>query len=116
MSPVLLHPEPLAASNQVDTKSQRIVHSRITRRRSMIGIVLHIQTNQSLGKTKDSSQQEGGGLSDPEIQTSKVESDVTGGAKEITSCTKFLAPFDYFEYFLFELSFKGGVKLVTAVC
>jgi hypothetical protein len=80
----------------------------------VIGVMLHIQTNKGLRNTIDYGQPKGRSIHDPQILESKEESNVEKGARKVSGRSKLSSSADNLEDFLFNLSFKRSIKLVSA--
>jgi len=114
VGPVLLHPQPLAAADQVGKDTEKVIDPRAFGTGSVIGIVLDIHTNHGLGDAKDQSHSDSGALKRPEVLKVAKERTITSSAKEPSNSSEFFAATDNLEDFAFDFAFKLGVKLVVA--
>ena len=80
----------------------------------MVRIVLHVESNQCLRNTVDSSQSDCRSLSDPEVLQSKEEGNVASASEVPPVRSEFLSTAYNFEYFPFDFLLKGSVELVSA--
>jgi hypothetical protein len=110
---VLFHPEPLASSNEVSTQTEQIVDPWPPRSGTVIGIVLHVQSNESLRHTVYNSQSVGGCTSHPQILEVKEKGNVRKGTEQVSSGSKLLSTSNNLEDFPLDLLLKGSIKLVA---
>jgi hypothetical protein len=111
---MLLHPKPLATTDKVGTESQKIIDPDFSRGGSMVGIVLHIQTNQSLGHAVDNGKSKRR-LLYPLVLKVKEKDDATNRSKEISWRSKLAATSNNSKDLLFHFPFKFGIKFVSLV-
>mmetsp|Transcript_19342 Transcript_19342/g.53808 ORF Transcript_19342/g.53808 Transcript_19342/m.53808 type:complete len:237 (+) Transcript_19342:1477-2187(+) len=112
MRPMLLHPQPLAASDKVGTQSQDVVDPRLLGSGTVIGIVLHVETDEGLADAVDDGKCVGGGRGDPEILQEGEQSNEEEAAAEPSQGAEFLPASHNFEDFSFDLALEFGVELV----
>ena len=114
VSPVLFHPKPLGPADKVRSKTQNLVHPGLFGRSTVIGVMLHIETNEGLGNTVNYCQQEGRSLHHPEILKVKEETNESKGAEEVTGRSELPSATHDLEHLLLDISLKGSIKLVPA--
>mmetsp|Transcript_24670 Transcript_24670/g.44616 ORF Transcript_24670/g.44616 Transcript_24670/m.44616 type:complete len:256 (-) Transcript_24670:196-963(-) len=112
--PMLFQPEPFRSSNEICSQSKNIIDPWFLGGSSVIGVMLHIQTNKGLRNTIEYCQPKGRSIHDPQILESKEESNVEKGARKVSGRTKLSSTTDNLEDFLFNLSFKRSIKFVFA--
>jgi hypothetical protein len=110
---MLFHPQPLASTNKIRSKSQQVIDPCFPRCGTMIGVVLHIQTNKGHGNAIGDCQGIRGSLNYPQELQVKEKRYITNGTEKVSRSPKFLSSTDNFEDFRLELSFKLGIKLVS---
>ena len=115
VGPVLFAPQPLASTNEIGTESQNIIDEMVLGSSSVVGIVLHIQTNQRLGKTVDNGQSPRGSIGHPQILQVKEKGDVKDATSIPSVGSKFPATSDNLENFALDFSLKLGIELVSIV-
>ena len=115
MGPVLTHPIVFTSSNGICSESEQIIDPGSSGSRTVIGIVLDVESNQCLGDSECDCHFEGGGLGGPEVVEGEVEGDVEDCAGEVAVGSEFLSATDYFEYFFFDLAFEIRVEYVAVV-
>lgn len=111
--PMLFHPQPLASSNKIRSETQQVIDPYFPTCGTMIGIVLHIQTNQSHGNSINDRQRIRGSLKHPQELQVEEKRDTTNGTEKVSRSPKFLSTTDNFKDFRLELSFKLGIKFVS---
>ena len=80
---------------------------------TVIGIVLDIQSNRSLGQTIDNGKRPGGALGHPEVLKVKENGNVGNASEPESWSGKLAATTDNLEHFTLDFAFKLGVKLVS---
>jgi hypothetical protein len=110
---MLFHPEPLASSDKVGTQTKHVVDPGPPRSGAVVGIVLHVQSNKSLGYTVNNRQSVGGSTSHPQILKVKEKGNVRKGTEQVSSGSKLLSTSNNLEDFPLDLLLKGSTKLVA---
>jgi hypothetical protein len=110
---MLFHPEPLASSDKVCTQTEHIVYPRLSRSGAVVSIVLHVQSNESLGHTVNNRQSVGGSTSHPQILKVKEKGNVRKGSEQVSSGSKLVSASNNLEDFPLDLLLKGSTKLVA---
>lgn len=113
VSPMLLHPQPLAATNKISTQPQNVVNPRCLGGCSVIGVVLHIQTNQSLRYTIDNRECDSRTREDPQVLKTKEESNIKEATEEPSKSSKLASSSDDLEDFSLDFLLEGSIKLIT---
>jgi hypothetical protein len=111
--PVLLHPQPLAATNQVGKDTEKVIDPGAFGTGSVIGIMLDIHTNQGLGNAKEEGHGNSGALKRKEVLKVAKGRAITDGAKEPSIGSEFFSAADNLKDFAFDFAFKLGIKLVS---
>jgi hypothetical protein len=110
---MLFHPEPFASADKVGTQTKHVIDPGFSRRGAVVGIVLHVQSNKSLGHTVNNSQRVGGSTRHPQILKVKEKGNVRKGTAQVSSGPKLLSTSYNLEDFLLNLLFKGSIELVA---
>ena len=115
VGPVLFHPEPLASSNQVGSQTQEVVDPRSLGSGSVVGIVLDIQPNESLGDTVQNGHAHGASLDNPHVLEAKEQTNIEEASEVPPHGAKLTTTSDNLEDLRLEFPLKGCVKLVAVV-
>lgn len=110
--PVLFHPKPLATADEVSSKTQKVVDPRPLRSSSMVGIMLDIQTNKSLGDPVNDSHGVAGFSGNPKVLHVEKETNVTHSTSIPSECSELLTTSNNLEDFTLDLALERGVELV----
>ena len=120
MGPVLSKPRPFASSNQVGAKAEEVIDPRFFRGRSVIGIVLDVQSDPCTRDSECNGEKNsvGGakvGRGGEGVLEEEKGGDVEEGTEEVSGGTEFAAAADDFEDFRFDFAFEGGVEFVAVL-
>ena len=113
MRPMLIHPQPLASTDSICTKSQKVIHPGFLWGSSMIRIVLNVQSNQSGRHTIGGSETPGSALCGPLVAQGGHEANVKEGTCEVAGSTKFTSTSNNLKHFAFDLTLKFCVPFIT---
>mmetsp|Transcript_17805 Transcript_17805/g.32234 ORF Transcript_17805/g.32234 Transcript_17805/m.32234 type:complete len:267 (-) Transcript_17805:61-861(-) len=111
--PVLFHPQPLASTDKISTESQYVVDPVIFRGCSMVRIVLHIQTNESLCHTQNDCHRPTGSLGHPQVLTDNHERNVEECTGKISWSTKLPPSSNDLEDLPLNIPLKLGIKQIV---
>ena len=79
----------------------------------MVGVVLHIQSNQSLGNSVDNSKSPGWSAGNPEVLKEEEKGNVERTAEMPSKGSKFSTTTNNLEHLTLDLSLKLRIKLVS---
>ena len=113
MRPMLFHPQPFAASNEIGSESKKFVDPGLLGGGSVVGVVLNIQTDKRLRDTIDHGQGIGGNAKYPVVLKSEKETDVKECTSKPSPSSELFSGFDNLEHFLLNFTFEFGVPLVS---
>mmetsp|Transcript_131557 Transcript_131557/g.196056 ORF Transcript_131557/g.196056 Transcript_131557/m.196056 type:complete len:210 (+) Transcript_131557:835-1464(+) len=115
MRPVLLEPEPPAASDEVSPEAEHIVNPRLPGSGAVVCIVLDVQADKRLRNTVDNREQKGRFGRHPEVLQTEEEGNVKCTPKIPTGSSKFTSSAHDLEHFLFDLPFEWRIKFVLSI-
>ena len=113
VSPVLFHPQPLASSDEIGSKSKKIVDPRLLRGSSVVGIVLDVQTDERLRDTIDDGHGVGGNASNPVVLHGEEETNVKESTGKVSGSSEFTSTSDNLEDFSLNFTLERSVPNVS---
>mmetsp|Transcript_15092 Transcript_15092/g.42571 ORF Transcript_15092/g.42571 Transcript_15092/m.42571 type:complete len:393 (+) Transcript_15092:271-1449(+) len=117
MRPMLFHPQPLATADHVRTESEQVVDPDLSGCRTVVGIVLNIQTDHRQGNTVHGGKRVRGWSHHPSVLQVECQRNVTQDAEEVPRRAEFTSATHDFEHFgldfAFEFGVEGVLRLVT---
>jgi hypothetical protein len=79
----------------------------------VVGIVLHIQTNQGLRNTVHNGKRDRGATKDPQVLETEEETNVKKATEEPTIGSKFFSSANNLEDFLLDFTLEFSIELVS---
>lgn len=113
VGPVLLHPEPLAAADEVGTEAEDIVDPGLLGCGSVVGVVLNVEANAGLGHAQEDGQGPGRADGHPEVLEGGHDADVGEGPGKVSPGTELPSPPHDLEHLPLDLALEGGVEDVV---
>jgi hypothetical protein len=111
--PVLFHPQPFAASDEIGSESKKLVDPGFLGGCSVVGVVLNIQTDKRLRDTVDHSHGIRGNAKYPVVLHSEKEADVKECTSKPSPSSELFSGFHNLENFLLDFTLEFGVPLVS---
>jgi hypothetical protein len=111
--PMLFHPEPLASSDEVSSKPKESVDPCLLGDGSVVGIMLHIQSNERLRNAINHRHEKRSRLCDPQVLQVEEECAVANGTEQKSPCGELFSTSDNLEHFFLNLALKLGIELVA---
>lgn len=111
---MLFHPKPLASTDKVGSETEDVVDVMVSGGSSMVGIVLNIQSDESLRNSIKYSECPRRATSYPKVLQVEEKGDVECATKMPSKGSKFPTTAYNLENLALDLSLKLGIKLVPA--
>ena len=112
---MLLHPNQFGPTNKINGIAQNLIDPRCSRRGSVIGIVLNVETNQGLRNPVENGQRKTGARGHPAILQIEKQGHVTDTTAPPSRRSVVPTGRNEFVHFPFDLAFKFGIKSVLAL-
>ena len=113
VGPVLLHPQPLAAADEVGAEAEEVVDPGLLGGGAVVGVVLDVEADAGLGHAEEYGEGPGGTDGDPEVLEGGHDSDVGEGPGEVAPRSKLPPPPHDLEHLPLDLALEGGVEHVV---
>lgn len=113
VGPVLLHPEPLAAADEVGSEAKDVVDPGLLGGGSVVGIVLDVEADAGLGHAQEDGQGPGRADGHPQVLEGRHDADVGEGPGEVSPGAELPSPPHDLEHLPLDLALEGGVEDVV---